>query len=102
MYIAGRLRTASRPLRTWIESALYCSLGGVMSPGSEVACTRGNVGTRERSHVRPFARSSPSAARLPDDAPDPPSALAQPREDHGRLHRELLRPGGGGHAHEQG
>src|SRR2546421_6254312 len=72
MYIAGRFRTASSPLRTWIESALYLleSFGAVMMP-----------------------RHSESVSfRSPHDPLDGFTALAQPRQDRRGHELKLLHP----------
>src|SRR5690606_25094259 len=45
MYMPGRLRTASRPLRTLMESAPYSPLRGVLSVGSAMADHIGSGGS---------------------------------------------------------
>ena len=81
MYIPGRLRTASRPLRTWIDSALYSGLpssGGVLSLGHSL----------QSSGPGPV-----DADRDPADFLDPPRpARIEPGQDPGRHQTQLVGP----------
>ena len=79
MYIPGRLRTASSPLRTWIESALYCGVPSATAVSS--------LGHRLR-HLVPGPQ--PGTQRISFTRPGPPRVEAG--EDPGRHQTQFVGP----------